>query len=257
MQTQICILGAEPHLFTVADSTAKGVAEMATELGQTQQEMPPDVRQELPPSPCPAHSDHPGPCSEGKHLRRGRTFLFTLAQATPGQGRKGVRATACVAELPTNRGAGAPDQESLDEHILKNRDWLYSHWRHSGAQKKRERKNPNKAKTTKPHTQTEKPPTQAAKLPRGHFTELSVFPRFLLLSRKLNTVWQVLARCPTTNTLTRNGGGNEDLFKLICANVIVTILLKRITRVIFLVLLTPAVTGADIKQAEIPARSSF
>lgn len=117
MQIQICILGAELHLFTVADNTVKGVAEMAAEPGQIPQEMPPDVQQDLPPSPCPVHSDHPGPCLEGKHLRRGRTFLFTLAQATPGQGRG---AMACVDELPRKRGVGAPDQALLDGHILQN-----------------------------------------------------------------------------------------------------------------------------------------
>lgn len=39
MQILICILGAELHLFTLADSTAKGVAEMVKELGQIPQEM--------------------------------------------------------------------------------------------------------------------------------------------------------------------------------------------------------------------------
>lgn len=120
MQILICILGAELHLFTVADSTAKGVGEMATEVGQIPQEMLPEVRQDLPPSPCPAQQDYPGPCLEGKRLRRGRTFLFTLVQAMPGPGRRGAGAMACMDELPTKRGVGAPDQRSLDGLVLKN-----------------------------------------------------------------------------------------------------------------------------------------
>lgn len=86
MQILIYILGAELHLCTVADSTAEGEAEMAAELGQILPEMRPDVQQDLPPSPCPAQTGHPGPCLKAKHLRRGRTFHFTIAQATPGRG---------------------------------------------------------------------------------------------------------------------------------------------------------------------------
>lgn len=190
--------------------------------------MLPDVQQDLPPSPCPVHSDRPGPCLERKHLRRGRIFLFSPAQPSSGQGRRGMRAMACMDELPTKRGVGAPGQASLDGHILQNNPFTQI----GDALVRRRRKNENtqtKPKPTKTHTQTNRQNfNPSCKAATGPLYRIERFPSVsLLVLRKTNSL---ASSCQMPhNHHPNNAGGKEGLLKLICASVIVTTPLKRTT----------------------------